>query len=264
MSGAFGAAYAAAYDALYAAKDYPGEARWLADVFETFSTEPVRRVLDLGCGTGSHAIALAELGYRVTGVDRSPAMLAIAASRPGAATLPVTWACRDIRDLHVDGRFDAAVMMFNVAGYLADESDLHAALAGVRRALRPGGLLVFDAWFGPAVLKQRPAPKTRRFRTGSQELVRTATPALDLLAQTCTVHYRIAHNASSAASLSHEEHRIRFFFPGELRLLLVGAGLELVRLGQWPSLECDPDEESWSITVVARLPLNQGGGESAN
>jgi ubiquinone/menaquinone biosynthesis C-methylase UbiE len=46
-------------------------------VFNEFSAEPVRRVLDLGCGTGGHAIALGRHGYELIGVDRSPAMLAV-------------------------------------------------------------------------------------------------------------------------------------------------------------------------------------------
>jgi SAM-dependent methyltransferase len=247
----FGPAYAAAYDALYRDKDYAGEAHWLAAVFERYGDASVRRVLDMGCGTGSHALALAVLGFRMTGVDRSAAMLELAGSKVASGAYGIEWLRSDLRELAVGGEFDAAVMMFNVLGYLTGEDEPGAVLNAARRALRPGGLLVFDAWYGPAVLRQRPEPRTKRVGTAAGELVRVAEPRLDVPAQTCTVAYRLR---DAAGRIVTEEHRIRFFFAGELQRLLAGAGFELLRLGQWPELERDPDEESWSVAVVARAP----------
>ena len=74
-SGVFGRDYAAAYDDLYQDKDYVAECDLIERVFETYGQGPTRRVLDLGCGTGGHAVILAKRGYDVVGVDRSPEML---------------------------------------------------------------------------------------------------------------------------------------------------------------------------------------------
>src|SRR2546426_1685446 len=70
----FGHSYAEMYDALYSSKDYEGECNRLEAAFR-LTQRDVRSVLDLDCGTGSHAIPLARQGYRVHGVDRSADML---------------------------------------------------------------------------------------------------------------------------------------------------------------------------------------------
>jgi len=66
--------YANYYDALYREKDYKKECDFLEQIWEV-SSEPISRVLDLGCGTGGHALPLAQRGYHVTGGNRSEQML---------------------------------------------------------------------------------------------------------------------------------------------------------------------------------------------
>src|SRR5947209_19234510 len=81
----FGQEYASIYNLLYEDKDYAAECDVLERVFRTFGSRQVHRVLDLGCGTGNHAVPLAERGYQVVGVDRSEDMLARARARGSAA-----------------------------------------------------------------------------------------------------------------------------------------------------------------------------------
>ena len=71
----FGLDYAAAYDALYSDKDYEAETDVLEQLFAQYASGPVHEVLDLGCGTGSHAVSMARRGYAVTGVDFAPEMV---------------------------------------------------------------------------------------------------------------------------------------------------------------------------------------------
>lgn len=103
---------------------------------------PGRRLLDVGCGTGKAAISMQELGYSATGVDLSPAMLEHA--RRKASGTGIDFVQADMRDLPQLGQFDVAIAVGDVLNHLLDESDLVATLSGVRRQLRPGGLLVFD------------------------------------------------------------------------------------------------------------------------
>jgi SAM-dependent methyltransferase len=100
-------------------------------------------VLDVPCGFGRHSLPLAEAGYRVVGVDRSPALVEEARRRAGGARRPKLVRA-DYRDLPLgDASFDAALNLFTSLGYLGDEEDTKA-LTEIGRVLRPGAPLVID------------------------------------------------------------------------------------------------------------------------
>ena len=99
-------------------------------------------LLDVACGYGRHAIPLARAGYRVTGVDRSPTLLAEARRRAGDGAPELVEA--DYRELPFpDESFDAALNLFTSLGFYGDEEDVKA-LAEIGRVLRPTGRLVIE------------------------------------------------------------------------------------------------------------------------
>lgn len=115
------------------------------EVYASIVTElGVRCVLDVGCGTGTFALMLAERGVDVVAVDPARASLDVAGGKPGADR--VHWVHGDAPALPKDlgGRVDLAVMTGNVAQAIVDEQDWARTLAAVRRCLRPGGHLVFE------------------------------------------------------------------------------------------------------------------------
>lgn len=151
MTDTFGPAYADAYDALYADKDYEAE----CDLIQSLAAVDgcgSGTVLDLGCGTGRHAVILAGRGGRVTGVDRSPEMIAIATRRAEDAGVPsIDLRVGDIRTARVGGRFDVVLLMFAGLGYQLDDTDVVATHETAAAHLEPGGILALDVWNGPAV-----------------------------------------------------------------------------------------------------------------
>ena len=112
----------------------------------TLSLKPGESVLDLCCGQGRHSIALANTGIRVTGVDLSEEMLAIARGSSRHMTTPPQFIQADMRNLPqtLSGKFDAALNMFSSFGYLESEADDQAVLHQIANALKPGGQLMMD------------------------------------------------------------------------------------------------------------------------
>ncbi|MDQ6850426.1 MAG: class I SAM-dependent methyltransferase [Actinomycetota bacterium] len=100
-----------------------------------------RRVLDVGCGTGTFALLLADRGLEVTGIDPAAGSLAVARAKPGAER--VRWIYGDASDLP-PMQVDLATMTANVAQAIVEAPAWEATLRGVRDALRPGGHLVFE------------------------------------------------------------------------------------------------------------------------
>jgi SAM-dependent methyltransferase len=100
-----------------------------------------RRVLDLGCGTGTFALLLVDRGLDVIGIDPAGASLSVARAKPGAER--VRWIHGDARALPALTA-DLATMTGNVAQAIVDESDWDATLDGIHGALRLGGYLVFE------------------------------------------------------------------------------------------------------------------------
>ncbi len=117
---------------------------------EVLELAPGMRVLDVGCGPGRHAHALAQRGIEVHGVDISERFVALARADapPGA-----TFARLDARQLPFDGEFDAAISLcqgaFGLQGgpaAVADGTGDAPVLAGIARALRPGGRAAVSAF----------------------------------------------------------------------------------------------------------------------
>ena len=109
--------YAQYYDETYSDKDYVSEAKFVDRLLR--QVEPgVTSILDLGCGTGTHACLLAEMGYTVQGVDNSAHMIEVAERRkknlPTEVQERVAFTQADIRKARLQDRYDAVVSLFHV------------------------------------------------------------------------------------------------------------------------------------------------------
>jgi ubiquinone/menaquinone biosynthesis C-methylase UbiE len=109
-------------------------------------------LLDVPCGFGRHCVPLARAGYRVTGVDRSGALLEEARRRANGERWP-KFVQADYRELPLKAEsVDAALNLFTSLGYLGDDEDTKV-LAEIRRVLRPGGRLVLETMHRDAVVR---------------------------------------------------------------------------------------------------------------
>lgn len=245
----FSRSYADVYDAIYSDKAYAAECDLIENVLGRHVPSKVRAILDLGCGTGGHAIRLASRGYDVTGVDRSAEMLRHAASKAVSTGVAVRLIEGDLRTVEIGELFDVVLLMFAVMSYQTTNDEVLAALRSAHRHLRPGGVVIFDVWYGPGVLTDTPGNRTKLLTTAAGTISRAASAELDSRRHLCRVHYELSAESGDRAV---ETHDMRYFFPLELELFLELAELRLISLSPFGSLDEKPSTGTWNVLVVAQ------------
>ena len=185
-------AYSRYYNLLYQDKDYDGEAEYVHNLIRKHQPGATS-ILNLGCGTGRHDLLLAQMGYEVTGIDQSEEMLAVATSQLSSLISQqecahpsnlnsrqgsLSFQQGDIRTIRLNKTFDVVTSLFHVISYQTTNDDLRAAFATARAHLKPGGIFIFDCWYGPAVLTDRPAVRVKRLEDTAIFVTRIAEPVM--------------------------------------------------------------------------------------
>lgn len=138
------AALAAGYDVVMEHVDYETWAEYVHGLIQRH-LPGARALLELGCGTGSTALALQLLGdYRYTGTDLSPAMIRVARAKADLEGLPIQFEVADFTAFRTSAPVDVALLLYDGLNYLLEEDQVLALLRHVYAAVRPGGLFVFD------------------------------------------------------------------------------------------------------------------------
>lgn len=248
--------YSNYYDLLNTGKDYARETGYLLALAKRHGGDrPLRHILNLGCGTGAHDLLLAAQGYQVTGVDRSATMLAIAKRRlaqEGVQPAPV-FLSGDITTLALGQEFDLALSLFHVLSYQVSNQALRAAMRSAATHLTAGGLFIFDFWYGPAVLHEKPIVRVKRIENDEVKLRRLTEPVLHENANTVEVNFEvdIISKKTGTSQTLHETHLMRYLFLPEVIDALEQAGLEFITAEEWLSGHT-PGLSSWNVCCVAR------------
>jgi SAM-dependent methyltransferase len=245
--------YASYYDLIYKEKSYQAETEYVHRLIQQFAPGS-REILELGCGTGRHARQLAELSYEVIGIDQSEVMLKLARERfSGADERSVTLVKGDIRSLDLGKKVDVVISLFHVMSYQVTNEDLKKAFAAASRHLETGGVFIFDCWYGPAVLTDRPAVRIKRMEDDAIRVTRIAEPAMDPEKNRVEVKYDIFVEDKVRGGIENfsETHNMRYLFDSEISELLEGSGMKREHSEEW--LTGKPlSFASWSACYVGK------------
>jgi SAM-dependent methyltransferase len=256
----FGENYSEYYDLFYADKDYAAEAAFVRDIIERHKPG-ARSILDLGCGSGRHAVEFARAGLMVTGVERSGDMIARAKDQIGRLSpnlrRQLTLVEGDATTYTSTTKYDVVVSLFHVVSYQTTNEALQGIFNSARVNLIQGGLFVFDFWYGPSVLTERPQVRVKRVTTSSHDLIRIAEPEHQVNRNVVDVRYTLTSvNRETGLAKQHMEiHSVRYLFLPEIELLASYSGFEIVEAGEWLNGKT-LHEHCWSGYVAARVSAN--------
>lgn len=248
--------YARYYDLLYRDKDYVAEAEYLTGLIRNFHPS-AQSILELGSGTGIHASLLAQKGFAVHGIERSQEMLARSSALIEKITSehgPLTFSPGDLRETSLCKRFDVVIALFHVISYQTTNADVTAAFKTVRKHLKPGGIFIFDVWYGPAVLTERPEVRIKRMADEKFEVTRLAEPVLHPNENRVDVNYHIfvRNLATQMVSELKETHAMRYFFKPEIENIAAQSDFEILHAEEWLSTK-SIGADTWGVCFILKV-----------
>jgi SAM-dependent methyltransferase len=239
----FGPGYLALYDG-YLAERTPVEIDRLEALL---ALKPPRRILDLPCGQGRHAIELARRGYDVTGADLSPYLLGVAEQRARTSGVHVRWISADMRRPIAGETFEVVLNLFTSLGYFAEEGDDRKVVGAAAGMLAPGGRFVLELTNGERVMAR--FQEREWFTVGQSAVVERRS--LDRTARRMVVERTVSTRNEEDVSL----HALRLYGRPDVEEMLRSAGFDRVDLyGDWSGEPLTP--ESLRILAVGTLPIS--------
>jgi SAM-dependent methyltransferase len=235
------------YDLLYRDKDYSEEVKYITSLLIRHGISS-GELLEFGSGTGKHGSLLAELGYRVHGIERSPEMVALADVKPG-------FSCEvgDICTSSMGHIYDGVISLFHVVSYQTVNSDVLAVFKNAAMHIKSGGVFIFDFWYSPAVYSQKPVVRIKRIDDSEVQITRIAEPVIDLNSNRVDVNYTIFVRsiASGEFNVLNEVHPMRHFSLPEIDLLAHSTGFERVAAEEFLT-GAQPSGSTWGVCVVLK------------
>jgi SAM-dependent methyltransferase len=210
-----------------------------------------RRILDIGCGTGRHAVELAARGYRVTGIDLSESMLARARENARRRGVQVEFLRADARDLRFSKEFDLVTMLCEGAFPLMETDEMnHKILANAAAALREPGKFIFTTLNGLFPLFH----SVKEFLDAKASGASAGEQKFDLLTFRERSTVEVTDDHGNRKVLRCDE---RYYVPPEISWLLKSLGFAKVaihgcKLGAWS--RGDPlTTEDFEMLVIAEM-----------
>ena len=244
--------YAYYYNLFYKDKDYKKEALDVDFLLKKHRVSGSNLII-YGCGTGNHDREFVKLGYNCHGIDMSSKMVEIASKTAIDNSMDIQYEVADIREYEPQHKYDAVVSLFHVMSYQNTNEDIIKAFESARKALDKGGIFLFDAWYGPGVLSDRPVVRIKEVEDDDKKVIRHSRPTMHANQNVVDVDFEVIviDKETSETKIISETHHMRYFFEPEISYYLKKTGFELLA-----NLDCNSLKEatidSWTNIFIAR------------
>jgi len=197
--------------------------------FENYADMQIKKILDVGCGTGRHYVPLTQAGYEVTGLDPSENMLSKLRIKLEKAHVKPNIVVKDMREIDFDTQFDAIICMNSAFLYLLTDDDILNTLKAFQKALNNGGLVIIDIMnFLSLIGRYREEVIGRQIKDGviCETAIRHSIE--DLPAIWNHDEFGIINDNGTEITY-HEQHNLRMVNYNEMRRFLKDAGFRDIK-----------------------------------
>ncbi len=233
------------YDRMTADVEYPEYARYFERIFLKHADEKPSMVMDLGCGTGNFTLAMANLGYDMTGVDSSLEMLNEAYVKKGPGVL---WINQKLTELDLFGTYDAAVSLLDCVNHMTKKNEVEKYFKLIHNYLNPGGLFVFDI---NTEYKFKHVFAGNVFYSVEEDFAYIWQNHYDLKTGLCEMDITVFNREDDLYTRNDETNTERSYSAGEMADMLENAGFSIEATYGDGTLE-KPDEKEERVFFVCR------------
>lgn len=224
----------------------------LPDYLTDLGIEP-KDVLDVACGEGSFAIVMSKLGYNVTGVDQSQQMIDLAKERAREENEAVNFHTEDMRELPYEDDFDLVTCLFDSLNYMLTINDLQDAFKSAYKALRAGGVYIFDmnTIYGLAVDWMR---EETYIQNEADDFMEIHRQSFDYENQVATMEITVFNQRDEHWERFDETHRERGYPIADIQFLLNETGFEIAGMYGSLSKRTEVQTNSPRVWFTVRKP----------
>jgi SAM-dependent methyltransferase len=241
------------YDKLYSNKDYKAEVDIVLGITRDIMGSNPKRLLDVGCGTGSHALIFAQKGVEVVGIDLDCEVIEIARRKLiSQMDNAPTFFCEDVDRLGAND-FELAVSLFNVANYVDQTEKLLTFFKAIHQRLTRQGVFIFDCWNGLAAILDPPRNKDTQLVVNDEHIEIVTRPRVELMDQAVTVDNEVKVTNRAGETLKFTfRYRQSLWTPWYLRDILKIAGFRVLNVSAWMQPTVMATYETWKIMFTCQ------------
>jgi SAM-dependent methyltransferase len=211
--------FAKYYDLIYSKKDYALETKFL---FNEIKRNKItgKSVLEVGCGTGGHAVYLKNKKFEITGIDLNKEMLAVARKKSKS----IKFLQGDMRNFNLKKKFDIVLCLFSTMHYNQNYSELKKTLKNYYNHLEKSDLLIFDMGFNRERIKNSKSVVNHEFNE-TVDLVRFSKSRL--FGNYCYLDMAYMIFKNNKFTYADEVHKMRIFETLKVKKILEQIGFKV-------------------------------------
>jgi SAM-dependent methyltransferase len=237
--------YAKYYDLIYASKGYDEETKFIKEMIRKHSIKG-RELLEVGCGTGNHAVILQKSGFRITGIDLNEEMLSVARKK----TNKIKFAQGDMRSFRLNKKFDILLCLFSTIHYNQSTDELKKTLQNFHSHLRKGGLLIFDMGFNEERWDEKKGRTLEDYRGKDMDLVRFDKSTRE--GKFGLFHMAYILFKDNKFNFGSEVHKLRIFKTPEVKRILENVGFDAEIYSGYTKKRWDAKSQNYVVFAAVK------------